>query len=210
MRDFTIVIPFIGRGDLLKTCLRSLKAGDNVIVVDNTGQDVAQSFCKKFGARHAPQTTNIGVAASWNIGIDDDSPLTIFCSAATVLHLSAEQWLMRYYYPYASASPGFVTPADVGFHWWGLGRTTIDCIGRFDPVLNYYCQDTDYRRRMRLEGLELYETPLEHVSVQTIAHGARILGLKGNENDIYFEQKWGCTPNEAGDITVGYATPYNQ
>lgn len=207
------MVPVIGRMDLLRTCLRSLRAGDQVLIVDNTTIREATPLAKKYGARIMHPQRNLGVAGSWNAGLTEEhAALTIFCSAAIEVTQpgGAAAWLDRHFGDLPASTPGFVVPAPVGFHFWGVTRSTVVRVGSFDQRFwPAYCEDTDYRRRMRLAGLELYETPLEGVRVNEIGHGAHLLGLRGDENDAYFMRKWGCTPQQAHDIDVGYVLPFN-
>lgn len=207
---WVVVVPVIGRPDLVNSCLSSLRAADRVLVVNNAQDSDLTQIAKEHGAVVQEPPTNLGVAKSWNLGISLAADLTIFCSAATLLDPPGlEDWLFRYVD--GVERPGFVVPAPVGFHLFGLHRETIGRIGLFDEnIYPAYTEDTDFRRRMRLVGLDFNEVPRKGVKVLETAHGTKILGLKGNENDAYFFEKWGCTPNESVDLTKGYQTPWNR
>lgn len=155
--SFVVVVPAIDP-DLTRTCLTSMCAElkREVLVVDNTetkaifaeDQDrVTDIGCIAFGY-------NIGVAASWNIGIDIARDacrdyLIIVSQSVTFGAPGGEDLLAIL----AERRPEHIAHSQHGWHLLAVNMGVLDRVGVFDPMFPHYGTDTDFLFRMGLAGL---------------------------------------------------------
>jgi hypothetical protein len=185
-------------------CLATLTV-PRVTVIDNTG-------------------FNRGVAASWNLGIDD-------ALAAGVDWLVICSESMRFGPPggadFEAGLTGAWTPSrcdhtcvypcgavgtgGLGWHLIGLSMATVATVGYFDEVFYpAWWEDTDYFRRIDLAGLFDDQAPVVTVDAHLIAveHSFNA-GLVPTANwgvtAPFYEAKWGGMP---GDET--FTRPYGR
>ena len=77
--SLSVVVPIIGdkwlRGFL--QCLQNQTVpAQEIIVIDNSGEEIGRSVCETFAElpiRYLPQSQNLGVNASWNLGVAESS-----------------------------------------------------------------------------------------------------------------------------------------
>lgn len=185
-------------------CLESMSPAfrENTLVVDNT-------------------VTNIGVGASWNIGIDRmedvDADWLIIVSAATRFG--------------APGGDDFVQQLDwnpdavaveaghgVGWHLIAFPRKTIQAVGRFDENFFAYEEDIDYGRRISLALVREppYWTKVSvDVSIAGFSHGVDLGGVKiDNQRQLgYYAEKWNGPKGQErnslpfGDKPIDYWPP---
>ena len=170
------VIPSI-YAEWTERCLRGCKL--NTFVVDNT-------------------VKNKGVAASWNLGIDE-------------LDRIGGDWLIIVSAAIRFGPPGgldFLAACEanpdalaleaaqgIGWHLIAINRRTIDRVGRFDENFHpAYFEDIDYGRRMWLE-FDQEQWPRFHadVSIAGVSHGVDLGGAKIDNTKLasYYRSKWG-------------------
>lgn len=189
--SFVAVLPSIWP-PYTEACLTSMapELRTQILVVDN-----------------APPNPNLGVAASWNRGVD-------LCRDAEA------DWLVIVSAAIRFGPPGgldFLAELDVhpgaaaieagwglGWHLIAFQRQTLERAGRFDENFwpGYY-EDLDYSRRIRLAGLT-HEPPPFWVKVDvdayvaSFAHAERFAGVKADAPRLvaYYEAKWGGPPGQ--------------
>lgn len=146
---------------------------------------------------------NRGVAASWNLGIDE-------------VERTGADWLVIISAAIRFGPPGgydFLEALDanpdalaveaaqgIGWHLVAISRRTIETVGRFDE--NFwpaYYEDIDYGRRMWL-AFNQEQWPRVHVdvSIAGVSHGVD-LGGAVIDNELlqtYYRRKWGGDKGE--------------
>ena len=201
----TIVIPTINRADLLRESLESLAHQADfyheLIVIDN-GNQAIELPCPR--SRVIGTNSNLGVAASWNLGIEmalsdpsvehvlvlnDD--VILDCAQLERINRSLaghpETWL-------------FVGP----FHWaaWAISREGVNAILNVDSHLfdeNFfpaYFEDNDFMYRFSKRFPERVQSGLAvldpHVK-RNASSAAKDRALKRGyqNNKTYYQTKWG-------------------
>lgn len=163
-------------------CLRDCNL--NTYVVDNT-------------------ETNRGVAASWNIGIDQMERLgadwLIIVSAAIRFGPPGGDDLLAA----LDANPDALAveaAQGIGWHLIAIHRRVFETIGRFDE--NFwpaYYEDIDFGRRMWL-GFAQQQWPRIHcdVSLAGFSHGVDLGGavIDNDKLAAYYAEKWGGPKGE--------------
>ncbi len=211
-----LFVPSIGLDvSLLERLAASIDYPIATKVILNNGPEDA---LEKFGDTHRdwkvfePATGNLGVAGSWNWAAK-------MFPNESILIMNEDAWFL----------PGqlgkIVTCADDNptapvihindtnayycFVWTKAGRERF---GLFDENLwPAYLEDTDYRLRMRLEGVSTWpyalqgEEPVPHGKTRTggVNYAAMIQGC-GLLNRAYWQRKWGNQDYE----NPLYKTPY--
>lgn len=163
----------------------------NLLVVDNTPDgDYAEG---PWLYHREPEGTNLGVAASWNKGLDLDRELTIFLTSYMVL----DEGLARTVERMIEAANEYGCLTWQACHLWALSRKTVEVCGRFDEGFEIaYYEDTDMIRRMDLGGCHTPANPIPKIAVPAVCPQARsiTLGLSSppmEKNRARFLAKWG-------------------
>lgn len=155
-----IIIPILGRYDLLDRCLASIdcEVGE-IIIIDNGDELTSEALLPYDGKlRIIRSPSNLGIATSWNLGIKmlpRDSGWIII--GADVYfepgHLAA--W-------YSDARKDQIllggNPPWCCIH---IGREVVERVGlfceRFHPA---YFEDNDYQKRAEIAGVTCYHSPI--------------------------------------------------
>jgi len=201
MEKINIVIPTINRADLLEESFNDLKesgvlAESNLLIIDNANQDLSFIKRNKNTETYRPDS-NLGVAASWNYGINylfglnDSTEAVLVLNDDIVMGKTPEE--LKKIIKKAVKQNALVTGSN---HWCALvmPRTVFDEIGDFDETFfPAYYEDNDYERRMRLAGLNILKDPDLDPKIfrnsQTIEKSPAI-NHRFNDNKAYFFKKW--------------------
>lgn len=209
----TLIVPVLNRPDLLLRMLRSIDHPvERVVVIDNG--DVCDPFIswhEQLGLRvHVVKPGyNLGVGASWNLGIKC-RPLSAWWAIANSdlefgpgdlarLDAAVEPRANAVYYSLGMAAFA-VTPS------------AIAAVGLWDEnFVPAYDEDLDWQRRARLVGTLEVETGFTgtHEGSATIHSDLRLRMLNGRShpaNDAYYAAKWGG-PKQGGET---YSTPFDK
>lgn len=199
-----VVIPCVGPDWLLSNCLESMNQPTTpVLVIDNTPD---RSLTIPAWAETYRCGKNIGVAASWNLGLRKGADYTFLLSASMRFKNGLDPFIKMIEQDVSAYG------ARLGSHAWHamvIGRKTVELVGYFDE--DFYpaeYEDTDYTRRMALVGLPLKSLP-ELTPAGLTCVGYSIAGKLGlvEKSDIPHEHylaKWGGEPNEEK-----FTTPFN-
>lgn len=209
----TMICPIINRPELLDRLLSSVDHPvERVVVIDNGG--VVDPF---IGGRHLmpyhvqviQPGTNLGVAASWNLGIKA-SPLSAWW---LIVNSDLEFGVgdlerLEQYVDSRSASLYKVN----GFAAFAVTPPLIHEVGWFDEgfVLGYN-DDLDFDRRVELAGLPRIEVGFtgQHVGSASIQADASLMMANAKShpaNDRYYAEKWGG-PKQGGEK---FSTPWDR
>jgi len=140
-----LIIPVLNRFDLLENALLSIDhCVENILVIDNSNS------YKNSNVHVINVPNNIGVAASWNLGIKcyATSPYWVFMG-------NDVEWLPGTLEKISEISneENFLI-SNYGFNAFSLGANIVKRVGLFDE--NYfpaYYEDEDFESRVRMAGL---------------------------------------------------------
>lgn len=171
MTDVVICLPALNP-EWAHACTESMHADLRIqtVVVDNTKDGLRDELIARWVYRH-PRNENLGVAASWNVGLDiaeaEGADWLVVLSEAVrfgetggldlldaldACHLANYSLLLdgasaQEFYPIAHFN-------DFAWHIQAISRMTWERVGAFDPIFRpAYFEDTDYLYRMGLAGL---------------------------------------------------------
>ena len=189
-----LIVPVLNRYDLLRRMFQSIDYPiRDLIIVDNGGEfyDVLHSeFVENVHVLNLP--SNLGVAASWNLGIKllphDDR--WFFASNDMVYLPGALQSL-------SGARRDEITLADVFpfWHTFCVGEEVVKRVGLFDEALYpAYFEDNDYERRAKHAGVNIRSAFVltEHENSSTINSDSEL--RRNNQasymsNSVYYNNK---------------------
>lgn len=160
---FQVLIPYLSTLWCLQDCIESFGDSDiPVTIVDNSPTEEAIAHDWPSNVDAASYGANLGIAASWNVGLKVDADQTIIMSqtvrlAPAELSRRKEPWglghlakgIEKYGNEYG------LTFGDQGYHLVSIGRKTVEEIGLFDENFMAYGEDDDYRHRMDLAGITM-------------------------------------------------------
>lgn len=212
---YVMVIPYAYKPYYDK-CIATLKIPpENILALDNT-------------------IFNLGVAGSWNIGIDTmrsrNADWLIICSATMrfgddggldmISHIEQHPQADLINFASIDTEPSqFVRGKSPGieagmFSWYlcAINRNTIDSVGKFDGnFYPCYFEDIDYDMRVNKyfnNSVDWAILPI-NATFESRSHAVELGGVKSDPTPLiaYFATKWGRHPSaaELGD----YATPFN-
>lgn len=189
-----LIIPVLNRYDLLYRCLESIDYPvKHLLIIDNGGKlqlDYSSEFLKNRTVLNMP--SNLGVAASWNLGIK--------------LFPHDHRWFFAsndmFYGPGAlktlsEARRDEITLSDMfpRWHTFCVGDEALDRLGLFDEALYpAFYEDTDMERRARHFGVTIRALPIPtgHDNSSTINSDYNLMGKNiatFANNSRYYESK---------------------
>jgi GT2 family glycosyltransferase len=199
----TLIIPVLNRYDLLDQLLDSINYPiDNIFIVDNGGE---YSLPQKYGHLNIKlmnMPCNVGVAASWNLGIKcyPHSEYWVFSAIDTIILLDTLEKTAK------ECTKENLTISNYGFSYFAVGSEIIKKIGLFDE--NYYpayYEDFDFEKRVRDSGytnnvvypdinIKLYDITITVKSNPIFLKGKQITDIS---NKKYLDKKfagfnWNC------------------
>lgn len=208
-----VVVPWIGPPGLLELCLCTMKIwsspGVPVLVVDNTPDRASDGVyhAQKPGVEVVHHPLNLGIAASWNLGLERGADFTVL--------LSASVW---FEFGLSDAISAGITDKDLKDGWgmrtplaWHahiVGRRCVEEVGMFDERFwpaEY--EDTDYMRRMALAGYPYDSLPIAGTygmySLGTSIAGHMGLAPKSEQPRLHYIAKWGGEPgSETSEVSL--------
>jgi len=189
-----LIVPVLNRYDLLRRMFQSIHYPiRDLLIIDNGGEfyDVLHSeFVENVRVLNMP--SNLGVAASWNLGIK--------------LFPHDDRWFFAsndmFYMPGAleklsEARRQDITLSDMFpfWHTFALGEEVVRRVGLFDEALYpAYFEDNDYERRAKHLGVDIRSVsiPTGHDNSSTIGadRGLREKNAVSFQNNaIYYNNK---------------------
>lgn len=202
-----LIVPILNRPDLLYEMLTSIDHKiDKVVIIDNG--DVVP-FIADANVRVIRPGHNLGVAASWNLGLKVTPKAPWWAIANFDL-----QWgkgdLARLV---DRVDPQSATIYQMlGLAAFAITRYSLMSIGYFDENIHpAYDEDLDWTRRADLIGVPRVEVGFSgtHVGSATIHSDVALRaqnGLTHPANDRYYSEKWGGS-KQGGET---YTTPFNR
>lgn len=155
----TMVVPILSGHELMYRMLESVDFPvDRLIIIDNSGCLPVQQQFPNVNRTHVVRIpTNIGVAASWNLGIKVSpfSPWWMVVNYDVIFEPGTLRAMADQSGPgtllLGCGEPGW----QYRFACWTVGEDVVEEVGlmdeRFFPA---YYEDVDYERRARMAGIE--------------------------------------------------------
>lgn len=203
-----LIVPVLNRYDLLNRMIRSIdKKIYKLLVIDN-GADSSepndQIICDNPFVEDLhvlPMPNNLGVAASWNLGIKllPHEPVWFFSSADTVYEPGALEELSK-------AKTNEISLA-ADFPYWqtfAIGEEVVKKIGLFDEsIYPIYFEDTEYIWRAENAGINLIRLPVKthHDNSSTIKSNSNY--NVQNDRTYSSNKQYFAAKQAEGDNTAG-------
>lgn len=199
-----IVLPALNP-EWAHACTESMHADLRIrtLVVDNTRFGLRDEPISRWVFR-PPSGENVGVAASWNVGLDlaiqEEADWLVVLSEAVRFGAKGGCDLL---WALSSCSRHFpiLHANQFGWHLQAIRRSTWERVGPFDPIFKpAYFEDTDYLYRMGLAGLP---SPREnggrfaHAELDAIDLGAGhsiqqgLAAIRMGDMEGHYVRKWG-------------------
>jgi len=208
-----LIVPIFNRPELLEALLLSIDHPiDQIVVIDN-GSVIEHGY---RGLLSGPECRrliqpghNLGVAASWNLGMRATpfAPWWLIVNHDLTFGPGDLARMEEAVYP-GSAAMYFM----FGMSSFAITRHTVNVVGTFDEnFINGYDEDVDFARRIDLANLPRVETGFTgtHEGSATIMADPAMRAWNGNShgaNDLYYAQKWGGQ-KQGGET---FDTPFNR
>jgi GT2 family glycosyltransferase len=199
-----LIVPVLNRYDLLWDMIRSAEADaeiGEIVIIDNGGLLIEGS-----PHRVVQPTLNLGVAASWNLGMKVTPNAPWWAIVNSDIEFAPGDLRGLAHHMETVGSLAFIE----GFAAFGIDRGALDKVGWFDENFHpAYYEDNDWGYRAHLAGVERsgLASGVKHVGSQTI--GSSALYRQQNirtfpANAAYYRAKWGGLPgNEV------FTTPFD-
>ena len=193
-----LTVPVLNRYDLLQRMLSSIDYPvKHLLVIDNGASMVLEDMevdvpdCVEF-TTYLPMPANLGVAASWNLGIKsfpyDDR--WFFASNDVVFKPGALERLCE-------ARTDEITLSKMFPHWhaFSVGYEAVRRLGLFDEAFfPAYFEDNDYNTRANRFGVSVrkLDIPADHDNSSTLKSDPVFQALNGDtfaRNQAYYQAK---------------------
>ena len=198
-----LIVPVLNRYDLLQRMLSSIDYPIRHLFIIDNGEGPSEILEIPDWVRevtYSPMPNNLGVAASWNLGIKSlpHSNRWFFSSSDMYYEKGALEKL-------SSALTTELTLCDVPpyFQTFVIGEEVIDRIGLFDEMLDpAYFEENDLLRRLGKEGIPVRKIsiPIGHDNSSTINSDPKLLAANtetfATNRDIYKHKE------DAGDFSI--------
>lgn len=187
----TIIIPVLNRYDLLTRCLESIPASVRQILVIDNGDAFTGPVDERVRVLRLP--TNLGVAASWNLGIK------LYPHEPGWLLLNSDAWFVDDAFSEFSRDCGEGRVTLGGSPPWccaWIGADVVDRVGLFAEVFYpAYMEDVDYEERCRILRVPvvLSAARVNHDNSSTIHSDAalRLLNDQTHQANVRaYQRRW--------------------
>jgi GT2 family glycosyltransferase len=193
-----LIVPVLNRYDLLDRMVSSIDYPvAHLLIIDNGASTVVEDMAIDVPAcvehtTYLPMPANLGVAASWNLGIKSFpyADRWFFASNDVQFHPGALESL-------STALTDEITLSSMFPYWqaFALGYEAVRRVGLFDEsFFPAYCEDNDMTRRAEHAGVKIVhvEVPSLHDNSSTINSDPRLLQKNAStfaSNVTHFEAK---------------------
>lgn len=200
----SLIVPTLNQPERLRRMLASVDVPvDRTIVIDNGGR-------VPFDIEAIRLPHNIGVAASWNLGIKCSPRAAFWFITNDDIEFGPGdlERLVAAVDPYAAAVYHLL-----GFAAFAITPGALQEAGWFDEAASHpaYNEDVDYSRRCELAGVPRIEVGFSgtHAGSATIMADSMLRAINGmthSANDRNYAAKWGG-PKQGGET---FETPFNR
>lgn len=207
-----LIVPILTQPDLLTAMLDSINYPvERVIVIDNgdvVDRNIGGRTMYPFKVRVIQPGANLGVSASWNLGIKASATAPWWLITNHDVTFGAGDLARLDQTVEARAAVLYLM---LGMAAFAVTPPTLHAAGWFDEaIFPAYNEDIDYQRRCDLAGVPRVEVGWSgtHVGSATIYSDPVLRhynSLTHPKNDVYYARKWGG-PKEGGET---FSTPFN-
>jgi hypothetical protein len=205
---YKILLPVASPAFLVKNKLIELKGHEeNLIIINNWTDPETEIYVKEFAARGAEAyncTYNLGLAASWNWGMqrmkEDNYDFVIFLSASAVFERDLRFFIDAIIKSEAKQKMArYVCSPRASLHCFCHTRLGLELGGYFDenfwPI---YYEDTDYCHRSKFNSVGV---PHDPISIRTMINheGGGLVSMLGL-NDIVYSHSFSATCNSKQEL----------
>ena len=193
-----LIVPVLNRYDLLDRMVGSIDYPvGHLLIIDNGASDVLEDMAIDVPAcvehtTYLPMPANLGVAASWNLGIKSFpyAERWFFASNDVRFEPGALQRL-------SEARTDEITLSSMFPYWqaFALGYEAVRRVGLFDEsFFPAYFEDNDYQRRAQRAGVGIrrLQVPMIHDNSSTIRSDERLSRENSRtftSNQAHFSEK---------------------
>jgi len=202
-----LIVPVLNRYDLLQRMLDSIDHPvKHLLIIDNGSTQVEEDQQLNIpesveNTTYLPMPSNLGVAASWNLGIK------LFPMDNRWIFASNDMW----FHPGQLAKLEQAQPDELTlvadfpyFHTFAVGEDVVQRIGLFDEAFfPAYFEDSDYIARCEYHGI-----PITHLDLKTGHDNSSTIKSSSTmrfRNNTTFQnnQRWYDMKQRNGDHTQG-------
>lgn len=207
-----LIVPVLSGPDLLRRMLDSIDHPvGKVIVIDNgdvVDSQIGGRHLMPFPVRVIAPGHNLGVAASWNLGIKATPDAPWWCIVNHDIEFGPGDLARLDQEVNTGANAAYLLSDFAAF---GVTYHAIRSVGFFDEGIHpAYNEDVDWAHRAALAGAKLIKVPFTgtHTGSATIRdpHWKRFNDVTHGLNDTYYAAKWGG-PKQGGET---FTTPFNR
>jgi glycosyltransferase involved in cell wall biosynthesis len=205
-----LIVPILNQPELLDAMLASIDHPiDKIIIIDNGDVVIPSEINRANPSRIIKTGHNLGVAASWNLGmkVTPQAPWWLIVNHDLTFGAGDLARLEEAVNPGAAALYFMF-----GMSSFAITRHTLSAVGYFDENIHpAYDEDLDFARRSDLLELPRVETGFTgtHVGSATIHSDPSLRAQNGTThmaNDAYYTRKWGGQ-KQGGET---FTTPFNK
>lgn len=209
--SFMVVVPAIDErrtSRLLRSML--FAAPERIILVDNTVEGL--SMTRSHKGIHYAAGGNIGIAASWNIGVQavlaaQVDYLIIVSTSVEFTDSGGFEWV-----EHLGKDRRGLEANGLGWHLVAIGRPVFEAIGGFDSQFFAYYEENDFLRRMLLAGLRTDDEGVgPHVDADARLEGTALHfdspGVDYVNAGRVYQVKWGGAPGAETRVKPRWEVP---
>lgn len=182
-----------------RACLRNISLDPHdVLVIDNTTSNGFAEECRQKGYRIHTEGRNLGVSASWNIGlrtvIDEEIDFLVVMSAAVIALYGLDDLSDNLHDDKNLIHKRLETR--FGWHLKPISRLEVLDVGEFDEGFFAYYEDVDWERRAYLAHWR--ETKGIDVNALDLGPGHAAFHVPLNYEELHrrYLRKWNGPPGE--------------
>lgn len=180
------ILPFIAPKENLVACLDSM--GDipiPLLIVDNSPDSVTKTMQPHPNIEVSYHPENLGVPASWNMGLDRGAKWTLIISASVRFGGRFAEFIEGC----SKRASAYGLNPRMAMHLYVIGRETVNTVGKFDPVFfpSYFDDNCMWYRMIisEITGCGVSELPYYHPDYVTCIGDA--VALKTGAFSVNFE-----------------------
>lgn len=213
--DYRILLPVTNSPDLVRQKLKDITDKEKLILVNNFDNPEVLQLSKKAEDKGAevyyfPQ--NLGLAASWNLGLErmkeERILFVVFLSASAVFSKPIEKFIDKVFEceDKGESQCRYVASGAATLHCFAHTYESYEVGGLFDEnFYPIYLEDTDYCRRSLKNGLQervrllhLEDVVYSHSFANAVRNDRLRMLYENNAARMgdYYERKWGGSPGE--------------
>ncbi len=189
LTTFSIAVPHVAPLWNLQEFVKTVddQYWKHFVISDNSkNQDLKQFDLESKGARIIYNPGG-SISAAWNAALKENNDFTIISSVSTRFWWSLEKVIDEF----KRNMNFYAAETQLGFHLCAVTRELVEKVGYVDENFQAYAEDTDWRRRWNLAGVNS-----NHFNVAASLSGLGVAQKSGEviqnwqKTDSYYRCKW--------------------